>query len=139
MDANLVPLMGWLTVFTLAAVAYATWTFWSARRAVAWNVVNAALTLRQMSPAEVAALEQAVLEMLPGTSLSPKAFHGATPAVRLAYLSMAMQRQGVAPFDAAQPFKTLKSPNLARSARGHIVAVKTLAELKHGITLTELE
>lgn len=131
--------MGWLTVFTLAGVAYATWTFWSARRAVAWNVVNAALTLRQMTPAQVAALEQAVLDMLPGTSLSPKAFHSAQPAVRLAYLSMAMHRQGVAPFDAARPFKALQSPNLARSARGHIVAVRTLAELKHGITLTELD
>jgi hypothetical protein len=139
MDDLLVPWMTGLTVLLLGGTAYAFGSFWRARRAVAWNVVNAALTLRSMPPEQVQALEQAVLDMLPGTSFGPKAFQNATPVVRLAFLSMAMHKQGVPPFDADRPFRPINSPHLARSATSHVVAVKTLVELKHGVRLTELE
>jgi hypothetical protein len=139
MDESLVPMMAGLMVLLLGGTGYAFWTFWRARRAVAWNVVNAALTLRGMAPEQVQALEQAVLDMLPGTSFGPKAFQNATPVVRLAFLSMAMHKQGVPPFDPDRPFRLLNSPHLARSATSHVVAVKTLVELKHGVRLTELE
>lgn len=139
MDDKLIPMMIWMLVIVLAGAGYAAFSFWKSRRGVAWNVANAALTLRTLNAGQRAAVEQSVSELLPGIRMEPSTFQAAPPAVRLAVYSMAMQRQGVPPYDAAHPFRPLGSPHLARSAGKHIDTVKILVELKHGINLTELE
>jgi hypothetical protein len=131
MDSKLVPLMSLLgrTVFKA----------WQTKRAVAWNVVNAAMTLRAMSPDQSRDFERTTNGLLPEFNMNQAALDRATPAVRYALYSMVMHRVGTAPFDPARPFSALASPHLARPAAKHIRVARILAEGEHRIHLTELD
>ena len=142
MSDPLLALMTLLTVALVAASAYASWGLWRSRRHVAWNVVNAALVLRQLPPDAVAQIEQAVNATLVA-GRSPAAQSQATlqdfePAVRLAFCAIELHKRGIATPDAAQPFRPMGSAHLARSAAQHIRVVRFRAELQHGVDLTEL-
>jgi len=139
MDDKLVPFMAVLMLALLAGVAYAVFAYWRARRAVAWNIVNAALTWRGLSAGDMRSVEQAVIGMLPGMRMQAQSFHEAGPEIRYALLSMAMHRLGTEPFDKARPFHRLNSPNLARSVGNHIRVVRFRAEMKYGLELKELD
>ena len=142
MSDPLLALMTLLTVALVATSAYAGWGLWRSRRKVAWNVVNAALVLRQLPPAAVAEIEQAANATLVA-GRSPAARTQATlqdfePAVRLAFCAIKLHKRGFAAPDAAQPFRKMASAHLARSAAQHIRVVRLPAELQHRVDLTEL-
>ncbi len=142
MSDPLLALMALLTVALVATSAYAGWGLWKSRRTVAWNVVNAALVLRQLPPAAVAEIEQAVnATLVAGRSPAAKTqarLQDFEPVVRLAFCAIELHKRGVAAPDATQPFRKMGSAHLARSAAQHIRVVRFQAELQHGVELTEL-
>jgi hypothetical protein len=139
MDAKLVPFMVGLTLLVLVGTGYAVYSFWRGRRIVAWNVVNAALTMRSLDAGRQRQVEQAAHDLLPGYRMTEEAFRSLAPAVRYALYSMAFREMGIAPVEASQPFRKLDSPYLARSSTEHIRFVRILMEGQHGVSLTELD
>jgi hypothetical protein len=139
MDGKLVPLMTLLTVALVVWIGRTVFKAWQAKRAVAWNVVNAAMTLRAMTPEQAREFERTATELLPVFNMNQAALDRASPAVRFALYSMVMHRLGTAPFDSARPFSALASPHLARPAAKHIRAARILAEGEHGLGLTEFD
>lgn len=139
MDATLIPLMILLTVILLPAVAYPFYAFWRARRNVAWNVVNAALVIQTAGPDLRQALEAEVQSLLPAHQMTREAFARATPEVRLAMYSIAMQRRGIEPPGPARHFYPLSSPYLARSAKKHVRYVRFLVESERALRLEVLD
>jgi hypothetical protein len=139
MDSPFVKFMAVLTLVLAAGVGYAVYSLHRTRREVAWNVVNAALALRRMSAEQISRLENVVLETLPETGIKADAFLQSAGPVRLAFLSMAMYRQGIEPVDASHPFRPLRSAFLARSVGPQLAIARMTAEAAHGVTLTELD
>jgi hypothetical protein len=131
-----------MTLLTVALVVWIGRTLfkaWQTKRTVAWNVVNAAMTLRAMTPEQAREFERATNELLPEFQMNQAVLNRASPAVRFALYSMVMHRVGTAPFDPARPFSALASPHLARPAAKHIRVARILAEGEHRIHLTELD
>lgn len=139
MDDRIIPSMMVLLIAFFGALAWSVFTALRKRHWIGWNVVNAALTLRQMTPEQVAEVERAVSESLPAAGVRPASWAQASPAVRFAFVSITMQRLGIAPADASHPWRPLRSPFLARSAAGPIIAARIVAEARHGVRLTELD
>lgn len=139
MDAKLIPIMILMTAILLVAVGYPFYAFWSARRKVAWNVVNAALILQTCTREERQALDAEVQALLPSQRLTPERFAQVPNEVRLALYSMAMQRRGMRPPGSGKPLYPLTSPYLARSAKKHIPFVRISVESEHRLSLTELD
>ena len=110
MDANLVPLMMGLLAAFLAGMGYIMFSAWRMQRAVAWNVVQAVLTLRQLPPEQKALFEQGVADALKQFHLSHEQIQRAEPAVRYALYADAMRRQRIMPPGESRPFKALRSP-----------------------------
>ena len=139
MDDRLPFLMMALLIAFFALLAVTVAAAFRRRDRIGWNVVNAALTLRRMTPEQVAEVERAVSDSLPAAGVRPASWAKASPAVRFAFMSITMQRLGIAPADASHPWRPLRSPFLARSAAGSIIAARIVAESRHGVHLTELD
>jgi len=139
MDDKLVPFMVALLVLLLAWGVVSMVSFWRTRRALAWNVVHAAWTRRQLSAAQVEAVDAAGQELLAALRMNPQTFASAPAAVRFALDAMAMQKLGIAPSGTPRPFGVVHNPQLARSVAQHIRVVRFHVENQHGVRLTELD
>lgn len=139
MDNKLVPLMGMFLALFLGWVAYAGFSYWRTRRAIAWNVVQAALTRRHLSAEQAIAVDGAVRQLVMSLGMKPETFASAPAVVKCALDAMAMHRLGVPPVGAARPFSPMRSPHLARSVGQHIRVVRFQVENRHAVRLTELD
>lgn len=140
-DPRLIPLTA-LTAALLATSAQAAWGLRTSRRNLAWSVVDAALVLRQMGPAAVAQVEQAVhAARVPGRSSAARTqatLQDLPAPVRRACCAIGLHRRGVATPDAAPPCRTVGSAHRARPAAQHIRAVRFHTGLQHGLERIEL-
>ena len=139
MDANLAPLMlGLLVAFSLG-MGYVFFSAWRLQRAVAWNVVAAVLTLRNLKPDQVAQFRESLAETLNSFKLTQEQLDRAEPDVRYAFYAEALRRKQIQPTLGGKPFNALRSPLLARSSRTQIKVARIHAETEHATVLTELD
>lgn len=131
--------MYWLLIIFIALAAYVVFSLWMIKRVVAWNVVMAALTIRQMTPDEVQQVEFTIVGMIARLRLDPNVFYSASAPVKYAFISLAMLELGRPAIDPLVPFRSLRSPLLADKAGSHIEIVRKKCEAKFGIPLDDLK
>jgi hypothetical protein len=139
LDAHLVPFMIGMLAALMVGMGYVSFSAWRSQRAVALNVVNAALTLWHLSPDQAALFQQGLAATLQSLHMTPETPERAGPGVKLAVYAESMRRQQIAPHGTDRPFKALRSPLLARSAAAQIKFARIQAEMTHSVALTELD
>lgn len=139
MEANLAPLMlGLLVAFSLG-MGYIFFSAWRLQRAVAANVVNAVLTLRDLRTEQLAQFQEGMAETLKSFKLSQEQLDRAEPDVKYAFYAEALRRKAIPPKGGGKPFNALRSPLLARSSRTQIRLARMHAEAEHSTVLSELD